>query len=108
MISKNTVIGFLFFSSVVLACVLIIQVATVPRTAQASVMTQSSGYAITTGLIDRSTDLLWVLNTKNNKLVVYQFDRQARLIPLGQTDMKAAFERDEATETTLPGRSRRF
>ena len=107
MISKNTVIGFLVFSAVVLACVLVLQVAIVPRTAQASITTQSNGYAITTALIDNDTDLLWMLNTKNNKLTVYQFDRKGEIIPLAQMDIKDAFEREEEVQDKRLGPNRR-
>ena len=106
MISKNTVIGFLVFGAVVLACVLVLQVATAPRAAEASIMTESGKYAITTGLISSNTELIWMLNTTNNKLVVYQFDRRGEVVPLGQVDIKDAFERKEETQETRSGRSR--
>lgn len=99
MISKHTVIGFLVFSAVVLSCVLVLQVATGPRMAHAAVMTQSGNHAMTTALVDDNEDLLWMLDTRKQLLMVYGFNRKIEVELLAQVKIAEAFDRKEKQNT---------
>ena len=107
MISKNTVIGCLVFSAVVLGSVLFVQVAVGPRTAYAGVITRAGSYSIVTAAFDDDMDILWMHNVKEGKLIACGFDRKGDPELLAQADMKDAFEREEEAKPTRSRRGRR-
>jgi hypothetical protein len=93
MISKNTVIAFLMFSAVVLACVLVLVNVMPPSAAHAVTATRAGSFVAVTARSTTSTDLLWVANVDVQRLVVFGPSRTGAVSVMARADLRSVFER---------------
>lgn len=92
MIAKNTVIGFLIFTAVLLTCVLILQNTIAPAPAQAGTAARAGRFAVATASFSETTDLLWVANVDNQMLTVYRTDKRGIIEEYGSLDLEMIFQ----------------
>ncbi len=92
MISKNAVIGFLLFTATLLCCVLILQNSLPSAQAQArSNRGAGRGYPVATTAVVGTTELLWIIDSQSNFLVVYGSNRKGQIVPLDRADLYEVF-----------------
>ena len=91
MISKNAVIGFLLFTATLLICVLIIQNSLPSAQAQLRTTTRTNCCYPVASTATGSTELLWIIDSYSNFLVVYGSNRRGQIIPLDRADLYEVF-----------------
>jgi len=104
MMSKNTVIGALVFSAVLLSCVLVL-VNLAPRAAHAGTTSRAGSFAVASARTNVGIDLLWIAHVDSQRLVVFGADRRGNISALARADLRTLFERSRqpASEGAVPG-----
>lgn len=98
-ISRNALAGFLLFSALVLACILIAHHTLAPTPAQALGNSSRAGFfAVATATVDEDLDLLWVAHVDAQRLLVFSTDKTGRISLVGNLDLSQVFQSARPTQ----------
>ncbi len=106
--SKNFTIGILSTTAVILFVGLII-ISTQPEPAYASGMGDRGGdYIMLTGSMWEQEELLYVINTADEKMITYRYDMMAnQIVPTATQNLKRFFQPPPNNSRTKKGRGSR-